>query len=384
MKKVISLFAFLSLSMMLITALADVKVEMQVMGDEINQLVSFQVKTEVEEETAVAAALQAQIDERFMQNDSFKIFARSIGREKDSVIFEKGNVYEGQEMTSLILTWDGQQKDGYRASVPISMCFHPETGEAISLRQLFLDGDRAIARLEEIIEADIVPLVSDYLEYAELLPIPEDCFFLDAFGLTIYYDDEHYRTFAGTCGAVNVAWYEIADLLDPDGPAAQFIEIKADAEQLKAVLESGHLGTYFQIALGENLGTVLERYPLLADPDFTVNSRLYQMEPATLRGVSVEIPKYTDTPEMMTGITAIRSTRMDLFGLKTSWTGREDIVALLGEPQAELTYDEQQAEDMMLPPGVSLVYPMGKYFFELHLDEEGLLSVLILRTSMPE
>ena len=59
-------------------------------------------------------------------------------------------------------------------------------------------------------------------------------------------------------------------------------------------------------------------------------------------------------------------------------------MTLLGTPDSQSVYDEQTAEDMLLVPGESLIYRMGSVYLELHLDEEQLLSALILRTELPE
>ena len=75
---------------------------------------------------------------------------------------------------------------------------------------------------------------------------------------------------------------------------------------------------------------------------------------------------------------------MDFFGLVTGSSTREDIVALLGEPDSTLSYDEDDAFDMMVEPGESLCYEWGGRVLEAHLDGDGVLSVLILRGSMPE
>ncbi|MBQ8094918.1 MAG: hypothetical protein IJ242_15295, partial [Clostridia bacterium] len=269
-------------------------------------------------------------------------------------------------------------------SRPVSLCINPKTAAPIALYDLFTDSETAKARLEELIELDILDSVSDYLEYAELLPMPDDCFYLSQDSLTVYYDDEHYRTFSGECGAVSFAWFEIADLLDPDGPAGSLIPAEPDLDAIRAAVQEGSFGTVFPVRLSERLGDVLEAYPKLGDPDYTRNSKLYLPEAAQLRGYGVEIPKYAFTEDDETPLSAIRASRIDFYGLRTGWTGKDDITALLGEPAAIVAYDAQKAEDMSMAEGESLVYRFGDFILEVHLDEEALLSMLILRTEMPE
>ncbi|MBQ7487135.1 MAG: hypothetical protein IJT77_06555 [Clostridia bacterium] len=216
------------------------------------------------------------------------------------------------------------------------------------------------------------------------MPMPEDCFYLDADGLMVYYDDQHYRTFSGECGAVHFAWHEIADLLNPDGPAGMMIPGSADADAIRSAVSAGSLGGMFPVSLGDRLGDILAAYRKLSDPDYTRNSKLYLFEAAQLRGFAVEIPKYAFTDAEDTPISAIRSSRIDFHGLRTGWTGREDVTALLGEPERIIAYDQQTAEDMMMTPGESLLYQMGGNWLEVHMDEESLLSMVILRSELPE
>ena len=57
---------------------------------------------------------------------------------------------------------------------------------------------------------------------------------------------------------------------------------------------------------------------------------------------------------------------------------------LLGEPERTALYDADDAADMMLEPGESLIYTMQGYVLEAHLDGGGVLSCLILHASLPE
>ena len=377
------LLIFLLLGLLAGIASADVRIDLSQQADGGNQIVTFKASPGTPESTELAALVQAELDRLFEQSDALKRFARVLGRGGETVIHEQGMLYSSGRFISMLLVRDGQQADGSKGSRPVSLCIHPETAQPIQLMDLFRNPEEARARLSEMVERDILPTLSDYLEYADLLPVPENCFFLDADGLTIYYDDQHYRTFSGACGAVSFAWYEIEDLISPDGPAGTFT-VLPDAAALWADASAGFFGNVFPVHLGDKLGDVLTIYPRLRDPDYTRNAKVYLFESAPLRGFSVEIPKYAFTEDMDTPVSAIRASRISFHGLKTGWTGREEIVALLGEPESVRAYDEQTAEDMLMVPGESLIYRMGKVFLEVHLDGEQLLAELILRTELPE
>ena len=379
-----ALCAFLLSVLPVMPALADIMVSTSVSGDGTNQIVTFTAAPGTETDAETAAAFQEVLDEHFKQSDAFRTLARVLGRGGERTIYEQGFLCSTDRFLSMLLIWNGQQPGGGRGSKPLSLCADPVTGNQIQLFDLFVNADTARARLEELIERDILGSISDYLEFAELLPMPDNCFYIDADGLTIYYDDLHYRTFAGDCGAVHFAWYEIADLIDPNGPAGQMTASRADADALRQAVQAGSFGDVFPVRLGDKLGDVLGTYPKLSDPDYTRNSKLYLFEAARLRGFAVEIPKYALTETDETPVSAIRSSRIDFYGLKTGWTGREEITELLGSPESVLMYDEQTGEDMMLSSGESLFYTIGGNVLEVHLDAESLLSTLILRSEMPE
>ena len=104
-----------------------------------------------------------------------------------------------------------------------------------------------------------------------------------------------------------------------------------------------------------------------------------------MRGFSVEIPKYAETPEEETPVSAVRASRVSLGGLLTTGkTARAEIVALLGEPDMTRSLDEDAALDALLEPGESLYYALGGHVLQLHLDGEGVLACVILRAAMPE
>ena len=79
-------------------------------------------------------------------------------------------------------------------------------------------------------------------------------------------------------------------------------------------------------AIGQKLGEVLSAYTLLTDPDYTKDSQVYLFEEAALRGWAVEIPKYAETDEADTPISAIRTTRADICGLTIGKTTKDELI----------------------------------------------------------
>mgnify|MGYP002571939004 CR=1 FL=1 len=143
-------------------------------------------------------------------------------------------------------------------------------------------------------------------------------------------------------------------------------------------------GPMTRAAVGQKLGEVLSAYTLLTDPDYTKDSRVYLFEEASLRGWAVEIPKYAETDEAETPISAIRTTRADVCGLTVGKTTKAELTALLGEPLETRVYDADEAADRMLEAGESLFFALSGRILQAHVDENSVLQCLILRDAIPE
>ena len=152
--------------------------------------------------------------------------------------------------------------------------------------------------------------------------------------------------------------------------------------EIETLCFDGTIAPYLLVNLGDVISNAADRYPL-ADPDYTTDSLLYPLERE--RGFAVEIPKYAETDEEETPVSAIRASRISFAGLLTTGkTTDNDALGLLGEPAMEIVYDEEDAFDAMLEPGRSLYYAIEGRVLQLHFDEDSTLSCVILRDAMPE
>lgn len=359
-------------------------------------------KRELEEDARVAA-VDALLDERFAQERSAAIFEQASAR--GWRFCQKGSRYIDQRVASIGLIWQGRQADGTDGCSAYGLTLDLATGEELTFGDLFADADAAAAAMEEIIERDIVWELSDYMEYADLLPMPRDCFWFDEDGFTVGYGDERYRYFSGKSGTVHFCWYELAPFIGEDSPLFALAQTEQpDAAAIAELAAAGRFGDEafseesgaaregidyerscgFSLAVGDRMGDALDALTLLADPDYTRESMVYLFEDSGLRGYALEIPRYADTPEEDTPISAVRASRIGWHGLTTGASTREEIVALLGEPEETLDYGAQDAAYAMLAPGESLLYSFGENALEAHLDEDGVLSCLILRAAFPQ
>ena len=331
------------------------------------------------EELAAAQALadevNARLDERLLAQEAERAALRA-GAE----IQQTASIWQDGKTASVALTWAGTQADGMDGWRVLTMALDLKTGAEIALDALLTDADGALAAMEEIVSRDVLDAMSDYMEYADLLPMPQDSFSFDEAGLTVYWPQERYRYFSGEAGSVTFCWYELEDFIGGDSPVyALSRPQQADAQALSSALKAGGFGDALPHALGEPLSAFEELG--LGDPDYTTNALVY---PLGRRGWSVEIPKYAETAEEETPVSAIRASRISFFGLTVGRTAKDEAVALLGEPVAVQAYDEGKASDMLLEPGESLFFSVGGRLLQAHFDAEGLLACLILREADAE
>ena len=326
---------------------------------------------------AVMMAIDAQIEARFAQQKAQVAVNRGT-------VMQTGSVWQDGKTASMALTWQGEQADGSDGCASMGLTVNLKTGEEILLSQLFSDWDGALAAMETIITDDVLDGMSDYMEYAELLPMPTDNYAFDDFGLTVYWPEDRYRYFDGTSGSVTFYWHELADFIGEESPvyALAHPDVPYSTSEIEALCMSGSVTRMQTPELGEKLGDVAVWYRL-ADPDYTTDALVYPLE--RMRGFAVEIPKYAETEEDETPISAIRASRVSMAGLLTTGkTTDTEVLALLGEPAREQAYDEDAAFDAMLPPGRSLLYEISGRVLQMHFDEDGVLACVILRSAMPE
>ena len=378
-----------------VLAQAQVEIHSDVLSDGDSRIVLFRAEAAPQEEERSEEEQLAQdmrlmmvsgaISMRLGQARAQQIYENARAGGPD--IFQTAQGYADERVASVAIVWQGAQPDGSEGCRPYTLTLDLETGFEIAFDQLFDDAAGAVEAMEAIVERDILEDMNAYVESAELLPLPTGSFAFDENGLTIYYDDSRYRTLDGSCGAVTFYWHEIAQFIGPDSPVYALSRPQA-ADQDAILSAAGYFGAYSLLGVHAPLGKAIEAYGLTDEPDYTATSILYPVDLPALRGMAVEIPKYAESAPEVTPISAVRHTRASWHGLTTGVTTREDVMALLGEPQETLLYDEDDAFDMMLEPGESLIYAcsgaVSPLFVQAHFDEAGVLSCLILRDAIPE
>lgn len=327
----------------------------------------------------VLMGVNTQIEIRFMQEQA----RVAMGRAGAQVV-QKGSLYQDGRIASMGLLWRGEQADGMEGCAGFGLTVSLETGMEVYLDEILTDYDGALAAMESIIENDLLGGMSDYMEYADLLPMPQDSWSLNEQGLTVYWPEDRYRYFDGTSGSVTFNWHELADYIGEESPvyALAHPDVPFSRSDIETLCFGGTVNPYLGFELGDLLGDVDAMYTL-ADPDYTTDALVYPFE--RVRGLAVEIPKYAETPEEDTPVSAIRASRISFGGLLTTGkTTEAEAIQLMGEPAMEIVYDEDAAFDAMLQPGKSFYFNVEGRALQLHFDESGVLACVIIRKAMPE
>lgn len=325
----------------------------------------------------VLMAIDMQIAVRFEQDQAKKEFAR-----QESGLWQTGDVYQDGKVASMWRSWKGEQADSAASYDHAALTVNLETGMEIYLDEILTDYDAALAAMEDIIQRDVLDGMSGYLEYDDLLPMPTDCYSFNEQGLTIYWDKERYRYFNGEAGSITFLWHEIADYIGEESPAYAVSRPKEiDVSGLRTDMAQGTFDEYLRCSLYTELGEA-RMVQRLGEPDYTTDALVYPIE--GMRGFAVETPKYAETSEEETRISAVRASRIATRGLMTGKTTVEILYSIFGEPSMTIVYDEDAAADALLEPGESLFFEDMGSVLQAHFDEDGVLACLILRDALPE
>lgn len=312
-----------------------------------------------------------------------RIRQRPESEQKERTLYMDGAATLAGDLLSIVVRTQGEQYDGSRGDSAVCLNYHLGTGEQVTLDRLMHDPNAARERMTALVEEQIIPELNAYLSNSDLLPLPEDAFFLDEQGLTFYYPQERFSMISGHVGACSFYYYELGDALDRDGEllAPLFAAQPMQEDAAAAIEEAVKNGAFphLPFKLGEKVGMYLEEYPLINDPDYTLTSLVYQFEDPALRGVGVETWVYDEAAEEERAVTAVRAARADFYGIQAGVSTLESCRALLGEPDITLGYDADEAMDMLLMPGESIIYTFGSNELEIHADEQGIVSCMIIR-----
>ena len=360
---------------------AEVRIEVETAG---NSSVSYPVVSGLADES-IQGRLNAAIETGLSLANARLLLerVRAAGGEPEgqATLTMETAVYRAGNVLSMAVSRTGEQADGSIGHSVTALVFDLMTGDPVALDALFADPEAAYAHMEAVLQEELGESMNAYTDNASVLPMPRDNYALDALGLTVYYAPSQYTTVSGRAGAFHFYYYELEPYLSELGQALTAREEDGQdaAAAIREAVAQGAFPNWIEgVRIGEPIGAYLDAYTLAADPDYTLESRVYLFSEPQLRGLSLETWLYAECAEEEAPVTAIRASRIDLFGLRPGVTTLAECEQLLGTPDGRTLRDADDAYNMMLEEGESLFYLSGGYSLEVHADAQGVVSCLIL------
>ena len=256
-------------------------------------------------------------------------------------------------------------------------------GHAIGWEDLFTQPEEALEAIGAYLDESVAPELSAHLSAGSLAPLPEH-FGLSPYGLTLLYPIGQLSTLQDKAGAVTVLWSEMQAYLNfEEGSvlarigAAENLSFPENAlAALSDALAEGSLpgvpGT-----IGQPVKELTDAFGLQIDPDLYEGGRMLLPDHSAYRQVWLLTDALTESLDNSV-VQGFRADRLNLLGLRTGTTTREEYVAALGDPESSLTVDEDRAINWRIVPGTSDYYTVGTYRLRLHVDEEGVLRSVFI------
>ncbi len=278
------------------------------------------------------------------------------------------------QVFSTLITRRGPMERGRVTLVITALTYDLKTGERLGLDQVFRDPDAAVAEMERIAEDSLSMELSGYMEYSDLLPLPQESFTLDETGITFWYPQQQFSFFSGYPGAVQF-WYEELDGMWLKQPPIALLPSETRT-QIEQHVSAGTL-PHIPVAMGQRIFEVNEAFRLLRQPDEFPGGRYFVMEDPRLRQVLILSDALYDGYEQSV-VEGIQLKRGGLCGLLIGKTTQEQWRNALGKPEKTVQVTENMAYDYGLPVGQYDVYHYGENELRLHADEQGVLCAVQL------
>jgi len=266
-----------------------------------------------------------------------------------------------------------------------ALAYDLQTGERLKLSDFFTDPDAVVAWMEEQLRISLEDELSNYLEHADITPLPVDSFSFDQNGITFYYPYQQFSLLSGYCAAAQFQYGELQTyLISSDGsvpsrlgalpPKYTDAQIK---ERVETVVSQGTL-PYLSVSLGDSIPDLIAEYRLTRTPDQFPGGRYFQFEAPEFRQILILSDALTSSYEASV-VEGILATRMNLYGIQTGVTTQSRWREILGEPTDTVHYDSSVSADYGLPVGTADYYTISDRQLMLYADENGLLYAIRLR-----
>ena len=264
-------------------------------------------------------------------------------------------------------------------------------GHEVALDDLFTEPETACEKIESYLEEEVAPDMSAHLLNSQITPIPE-MFRITERGLILMYPIGQLSTLSDRAGDVLIPWQVIREELDAGGdgiPAALHLDAwirpleepageegKDTAEQIRQMTAEGAVPG-IPARLGDSMQALTDEWKMLIDPDVYALGRFFSLEGAEFRNVFLMTDFLSESWEN-SRVDGIRVDLGSVYGLSIGETSQSAWRACLGEPEHTIEMDAETAEAYRTVPGSRDYYVFGGHRLQLHADENGVLTSVIL------
>lgn len=260
----------------------------------------------------------------------------------------------------------GRERDGHAYT---AFTYDLSTGERLALSDVFTNVEEAVERMEAIAEESLSEELNGYMEFSQIIPLPEESFTLNESGITFYYPREQFSLLSGISGACHFTREELSGLWQERFEPQKL----SKADMAQAIRQSVAEGCLPQVPvkMGQRMQEVCDTYRLLRTPDEFPGGKYFVMEDPLFRGALV----ISDALESK-AVEGVQLKRGALHGLTIGTSTQEEWRNVLGEPEETIDFTENMAYDYNLPSGQVDIYHFGENELRLHADEAGVLCAI--------
>ncbi|MBN1778197.1 MAG: hypothetical protein JW811_08760 [Clostridiales bacterium] len=286
--------------------------------------------------------------------------------------------YLQDSLLSAVINAKGTMENLRSGQKYTALAYDLQTGARLQMKDFFTDPDAAVAWMEARLQSSLEDELSNYLEHADITPLPVDSFAFDSCGITFYYPYQQFALLSGYSAAVQFLYGELqAFLISNEGsvpsrlgallPQYTDAQIK---ERIETIVSQGTLPC-IPVKLGDSIPDLIADYRLTRTPDQFPGGRYFQFEAPVFREVLILSDALTAGYDASVA-EGILATRMNLYGIQTGVTMQTRWREILGEP-VSVYLDTSTAVDYGLPAGTADYYTISNRQLMLYADETGVL-----------
>ena len=286
---------------------------------------------------------------------------------------------DGHDLLTVLLTAHGRMPNGRLGFQQIPLQFDLANAQPVGPEAVFTNPPDAKAWIENYLQEEFADALSNYLDLDAITPFPLERLLITKTGITFFYLENTLTWLSGRSASIHFLFHELENSLNmQEGSYLDNLGIpdllavsNETAQQIMDTVVQGSL-TGLDASLGDLLVEVIERNKLQYDPEGFPDGEKYQLEDDRYRG-TVLISRDSEQ------VYGMLSSRINLYGLITGRTKKEEAVEVLGQPVASIPMDFAAAGLYGFPEGTLDSYLFGQNELRLYYTQEEILHSIWLQ-----